>query len=289
MPLKKFQKIDLVLDCCAEPAIEVSKKDPDRVINTNLIGTFNILKKCINDKAKIIFLSSSRVYSIPDLRRIIKSSNIKKPLKIKNKIDENFSTKGVRSLYGLTKLGSEELIKEINYISNIKYIINRLGVISGPWQFGKQDQGFVSMWVGKHFFKKKLSYIGFGGYGNQVRDIIHINDVCDIILKEIKSINRINNQVFNMTYETLYKKNIIYAPAIPLQDIFEKTKIPLRILSIEDNYVKAKTNIYNINEMSIVKKKNGISLKLLTNKYFSAKFIYSGKILIDYSFSGTEE
>ena len=54
------------------------------------------------------------------------------------------------------------------------------------------------MWVGKHFFKKKLSYIGFGGYGNQVRDIIHINDVCDIILKEIKSINRINNQVFNI-------------------------------------------------------------------------------------------
>ena len=82
---------------------------------------------------------------------------------------------------------------------------------------------------------------------------------------------KINNKVYNMTYETIYKKNIIYAPAITLQNIFEKTKIPIRILSIEDNYVKAKTNIYNINEMSIVKKKNGISLKLLTNKYFSAK------------------
>ena len=82
---------------------------------------------------------------------------------------------------------------------------------------------------------------------------------------------KINNQVYNMTYETLYRKNIIYVPVITLQDIFEKTKIPLRILSIEDNYVKAKTNIYNINEMSIVKKKNGISLKLLTNKYFSSK------------------
>ncbi len=58
---------------------------------------------------------------------------------------------------------------------------------------------------------------------------------------------KINNKVYNMTYETIYKKNIIYAPVITLQNIFEKTKIPIRILSIEDNYVKAKTNIYNIN------------------------------------------
>ena len=27
----------------------------------------------------------------------------------------------------------------------MKYIINRFGVIAGPWQFGKQDQGFVLM------------------------------------------------------------------------------------------------------------------------------------------------
>ena len=42
---KKLPKFDLVIDCCAEAAVEVSKKDIDRVINTNLIGTINILKK----------------------------------------------------------------------------------------------------------------------------------------------------------------------------------------------------------------------------------------------------
>ena len=43
--IKKLPKFDLIIDCCAEPAIEISKKDPDRVIDTNFIGTFNILKK----------------------------------------------------------------------------------------------------------------------------------------------------------------------------------------------------------------------------------------------------
>ena len=39
------------------------------------------------------------------------------------------------------------LIEEFGYAYNIKYIINRCGVISGPLQFGKQDQGFVSHWI----------------------------------------------------------------------------------------------------------------------------------------------
>ena len=76
---------------------------------------------------------------------------------------------------------NEKLIKEIFYQNKLKYIINRFGVIAGPWQFGKQDQGFIPLWVAKHFLKKKLNYIGFGSEGHQVRDIIHIDDVCEII------------------------------------------------------------------------------------------------------------
>ena len=70
--ISRLQKFDLVIDCCAEPAIEASKKDPDRVFKTNLLGTFNILKKCIKDKSNLIFLSSSRVYSIEHLRNLVK-------------------------------------------------------------------------------------------------------------------------------------------------------------------------------------------------------------------------
>ena len=196
--IKSLPRFDLIIDCCAEPAIEVSKKEPDRVFNTNLIGTFNILKKCVKDKSNIIFLSSSRVYSLDKLRKLVKNFNLKTSLKIKKKINESFETEPVSSLYGFTKLSSEKLIKEIFYVNKLKYIINRFGVIAGPWQFGKQDQGFVSLWVAKHFFKKKLSYIGFGGHGNQVRDVIHIKDVCEILLIQINKMNKINNYIFNI-------------------------------------------------------------------------------------------
>ena len=48
--LAKLPKYDLVIDCCAEAAVEVSRIEIDRVFYTNLVGTFNILKKCIKDK-----------------------------------------------------------------------------------------------------------------------------------------------------------------------------------------------------------------------------------------------
>jgi CDP-paratose 2-epimerase len=193
--LKKF---NLIIDCCAEPAIEASKKNPDRVLNINLIGTFNILKKCINDNANIIFLSSSRVYSIDKLRKIVKNNDLTKPINKKIIIDEKFETNSASSLYGFTKFSSEKLIKEMFYKKNLKYLINRFSVIAGPWQFGKQDQGFVSLWIAKHLYQKKLSYIGFGGRGHQVRDILHVDDVCNIIFLQIKKLNKIYNKTFNI-------------------------------------------------------------------------------------------
>ena len=47
--LKSLNKFNLIIDCCAEPAIEISK-EPDRVFNTNLVGTFNVLKNALMTK-----------------------------------------------------------------------------------------------------------------------------------------------------------------------------------------------------------------------------------------------
>lgn len=196
--IQKLPSVNLVIDCCAEAAIEVSKKEPDRVIFTNFVGTYNILKKCIKNKSNIIFLSSSRVYSINKIRDLIKGKNLKKKINKKYEIKENFDTSGIKSIYGFSKLASEDLIKEVNYSNNINYIINRFGVISGPWQFGKQDQGFMSLWMAKHINKKRLSYIGYGGSGIQVRDVLHIDDVCEIILKQIINFRKIKNITFNI-------------------------------------------------------------------------------------------
>ena len=196
--INKLPKFELIIDCCAEAAVEVSKKDLDRVINTNLIGTFNILKKANKDKSKLIFISSSRVNSINEITKLIKDTKNLKKIKIKKKISENFDTLKPKSIYGFTKFASELLIEEFAYAFKLKYLINRCGVLSGPMQFGKQDQGFVSLWTWSHMLKKDLVYIGYGGSGNQVRDVLHIDDFTKLINLQIKKLNIIFNKKFNV-------------------------------------------------------------------------------------------
>ncbi len=234
--IQKLPKYDLIIDCCAEAAVEISKKEIDKVINTNLIGTFNILKKIKKDKSKIIFLSTSRVYPMSETNKNLKSKVIKSKLKIKKLFDENSTTSGAKTIYGVTKLSSEMLIEEFSFAFNIKYIINRLGVTSGPLQFGKQDQGFVSLWVWKHINKSKMKYIGYGGYGNQIRDVLHIDDLCKLIFIQIKNFKRINNKLFTVGGS---KKSFI--------SLIELTKICEQLTKNKIKFKKIKkTSIYDI-------------------------------------------
>ena len=60
-------------------------------------------------------------------------------------------------------------------------VVNRCGVIAGPWQMGKVDQGVLAYWMLAHHFGRPLAYIGFGGSGKQVRDLLHVDDLLDLI------------------------------------------------------------------------------------------------------------
>ncbi len=93
-------------------------------------------------------------------------------------------------MYGATKLASELLIEEYRAMYGLRTIVNRCGVISGPWQMGKVDQGFLVLWAARHLYGGSLSYIGFGGEGHQVRDVLHVADLYDLIDRQIADIER---------------------------------------------------------------------------------------------------
>ena len=187
--LKIKKKFSFIIDCSADPAVENSRKDSKNVFNNNLKTTLNILEKSKKDKSNIIFISSSRIYPLTE-------SNKKFRLKNNSWFNEKTNTNGIKTLYGFTKYASELLIKEYSYIFNIKYIINRSGIITGPLQFGKVEQGLISLWLWRHLNNLKLDYIGYGGKGSQVRDILYVKDFSLLIKKQILAFSKINNQLF---------------------------------------------------------------------------------------------
>jgi CDP-paratose 2-epimerase len=199
---------DVFIEASAEPSVHAGVgASPRYVIETNLVGTLHCLEFARKKAGKTIFLSTSRVYSIPALRSMalreakdrfeIKLSKSAKGYGAKG-IAEDFPTDQFRSIYGSTKLASELILQEYVETYGMKAVINRCGVIAGPGQFGKVDQGVFTLWVANHYFGKPLRYTGFGGKGKQVRDLLHPHDLYRLILIQLEKMDKHRGEVFNV-------------------------------------------------------------------------------------------
>jgi len=196
----KNEHIDWIIDCAAEPSVLAGFGDGSRsLINNNLISTINLLEICKEKKCGFILMSTSRVYSIKDLSEIPSiESDRRFEVGRSGLIKEDFSTKPPVSLYGSTKLTSELLAIEYAHMFDFPVWINRCGVIAGPGQFGKIDQGVFSFWIYSWLKRKSVKYIGFGGTGKQVRDVIHPFDICEVMNKQIHDRTIEESPIYNL-------------------------------------------------------------------------------------------
>jgi CDP-paratose 2-epimerase len=199
---------DLLLECSAEPSVHAGYEgNPTYVLQTNLLGTIHCLEAARKNDADMIFLSTSRVYPINRLRALpLERSADRFDLPVGssgpgwsvNGITTDFPLAGHRSMYGATKLASELLIEEYRAMYGVRAIVNRCGVIAGPWQMGRIDQGFFVLWAARHLFGGTLDYIGFGGDGLQVRDVLHVADLYDLVRLQIDDLERHDGAQFNV-------------------------------------------------------------------------------------------
>ena len=187
---------DFLIECSAEPSVLAGQDgSPDYLFQTNLVGAYHCLEKARAWKSKFIFLSTSRVYPIATLEahpwreeatRFVWEDRGTAGITSRG-VAETIDLNGARSLYGYTKLSAEQLIEEYRATYGLQSVVNRCGVITGPWQFGKVDQGVAALWVLAHHFGRPLGYIGYGGAGKQVRDFLHVDDLCDLIVEQVRN------------------------------------------------------------------------------------------------------
>ena len=200
--------IDLVIECSAEPSAQAGySESPEYLIQTNLAGCFQCLEFARRAKADFLFLSTSRVYPYglinglryhEDKTRFRLDAGQSTAGASELGISESFPLHGARSLYGMTKLAAELMVQEYGAAYGLRWIINRCGLITGPWQMGKTDQGVIAYWVASHYFRRPLRYIGFDGTGKQVRDFLHVDDLCDLVLTQMADFERASGSVLNV-------------------------------------------------------------------------------------------
>jgi CDP-paratose 2-epimerase len=206
--LAELPPVTALIECSAEPsAMSGVDGDTSFVFHTNLTGAYNCLELARRDAAFVVFLSTSRVYPVEPLNRLAYEEGETRfeladdqelPGASAAGISEDFPLAGARTLYGATKLSAESLIEEYRAMFGLRAVVDRCGVIAGPWQMGKVDQGVFAHWLLSHRFGKPLTYVGYGGSGKQVRDLLHVADLAALVEEQLLHPDHWDGEVLNV-------------------------------------------------------------------------------------------
>lgn len=193
--LRDVGQIDALVECSAEPSVLAGVASGlDFLVDTNLVGAYNCLELARRYAATFVFMSTSRVYPVGALRSLaLEEHESRFELSAEQPttgassegITETFPLDGARTFYGATKLAAELLIAEYVESFGLDAVVNRCGVLGGPWQMGKVDQGVFTYWLLAHHFGRELRYLGYEGGGKQVRDILHVEDLVTLVDEQL--------------------------------------------------------------------------------------------------------
>src|ERR1019366_2730783 len=124
-----------------------------------LTGCFHCLEIARQAKADFLFVSTSRVYPVAPVNSLAFEETATRFRLLPEQtvagaseygISEQFPLAGARSLYGMTKLAAELMVAEYGDAYGVRFAIDRCGLLTGPWQMARADQGVVAYWAAAH-------------------------------------------------------------------------------------------------------------------------------------------
>ena len=170
---KAFEDCDVVIHLAAAVGVKITEEDPILTLNTNILGTKNVLEACkSNNVKKIILASSSEVYGEP-LKTPIEESDPAIPI----------------TTYGISKIAAEEYVKAYAVSFGLKYTILRFFNVYGP---GQSKDFVIPEFVSN---TSKNNPILIHGSGSQIRSFCHISDISKGVSL---SIEKGDNEIINI-------------------------------------------------------------------------------------------
>lgn len=191
--------VDIILNCSAQSRSTAGQDEPMVDYHGNVSSAVACAELAREYGCPLIHWSTNKVYAANRLNHR-ETAELDTRYEIPFSVSYKDPTMGQRSIYGATKYAAEVLLNEWSTSYNIPTIINRFSCMAGPHQYSVADQGWVAHWMYCHMFGQPLEYIGWKG--KQVRDILNIADVCQLVNKQIEYLQNNNNYTYTRYCET---------------------------------------------------------------------------------------
>ena len=166
-------KPSIIIHLAAQAGVRYSTVNPDVYLNSNIFGTFNIIKIANKIKVKhLIIGSSSSVYG----------ANKKIPFQEIDKTDHQIS------FYAATKKSTESLAHSYSSLWKLPITMLRFFTVYGP--YGRPDMAYFKFT--KNILKGKK--IDIFNRGKMYRDYTYIDDIIDGIYKLLNKAPSLNSK-----------------------------------------------------------------------------------------------
>lgn len=197
---------DYICHVAGQVAMTNSLKDPLRDLQTNVLGTFNVLESTrhYSPNALLAYSSTNKVYG--DLEWLSYEESPTRyilpdyPEGLNESLPLDFSTP-----YGCSKGSADQYVRDWARIYNLKTVIFRHSSIFGSRQFASFDQGWIGWFCQKAIEQKFAHNSGvspdlftIAGTGKQVRDVLHAEDLIQLYRAAYSHREIMNGEIFNI-------------------------------------------------------------------------------------------
>jgi UDP-glucuronate 4-epimerase len=161
------QGFDRVVHLAAQAGVRYSIENPRAYIDSNIVGTLNVLEGCRHNPVEhLVYASSSSVYG----------ANTRMPFSVHDNVDHPLS------LYAASKKANELMAHTYSNLYDIPTTGLRFFTVYGPW--GRPDMALF-------YFTKSIiegSPIDVFNYGNHRRDFTYIDDIVEGVVRVLDNV-----------------------------------------------------------------------------------------------------
>ncbi|MFW2405382.1 MAG: NAD-dependent epimerase [Gammaproteobacteria bacterium] len=158
------QKFDRVIHLAAQAGVRYSIENPHSYIDSNVVGTLNVLEGCRHNEVEhLVYASTSSVYG----------ANTNMPFSVHQNVDHPLA------LYAATKKGTELMAHAYSHLYRLPTTGLRFFTVYGP--YGRPDMALF-------LFTKSIlagEPIDVFNYGNHRRDFTYVGDIVQGVVRSM--------------------------------------------------------------------------------------------------------
>ncbi|HET9623322.1 MAG TPA: NAD-dependent epimerase/dehydratase family protein [Kofleriaceae bacterium] len=188
-----------VFHIAGQTAVTTSLGDPREDFAVNAGGTLEVLEaiRAQPTPPPLLFTSTNKVYGcLPDLALHLENGrwHPSEAAIARHGIDERRPLE-LRTPYGCSKGAADQYVLDYAHSFGLRTVVFRMSCIYGPHQLGTEDQGWLA-----HFLIRAIAGapITIYGDGNQVRDVLFVDDLIDAMLRALGHLDELRGRAFNI-------------------------------------------------------------------------------------------